>query len=314
MKWKRVALWVSIALTAALAAALAWPQGGSRGVLYRVQKGKGTAYLLGSIHVGNNRMYPFGDEIRNAMAASDTFVYECDTDSVEALQETMRRMSQPQEKTLRETIGETLYAQLGEVCTRLNIPLATMDAQPLWVVINTLAVHTTAVEMGVADVTQAMALGVEQQVKAYATEHDKPVAFLETLGEQLDTLEGFSLPLQSYLLQSECEVILQPATARGMDATIAYWPEWWRRGMLSAFADSYLKGYLEPGYEAECMEYHTKLITERNQRMAERLLAMLAQGDTRFVTVGLLHLVLPEDSVVALMKAQGCTVTLLSAP
>ena len=50
MKWKRVALWVSIALTAALAAALAWPQGGSRGVLYRVQKGKGTAYLLGSIH------------------------------------------------------------------------------------------------------------------------------------------------------------------------------------------------------------------------------------------------------------------------
>ena len=84
--------------------------------------------------------------------------------------------------------------------------------------------------------------------------------------------------------------------------------------MLSACADSYLKGYLEPGYEAECMEYHTRLITERIQRMAERLLAMLAQGDTRFVTVGLLHLVLPEDSVVALMKAQGCTVTLLSAP
>ena len=41
---------------------------------------------------------------------------------------------------------------------------------------------------------------------------------------------------------------------------------------------------------------------------------MLAEGDVRFVTVGLLHLVLPEDSIIALLAEQGCTVTLLSAP
>ena len=229
--WRRAAVWLAIGLTAAFAVALAWPQEGSRGVLYRVQKGDGTAYLLGSIHVGNNRMYPFGEAIRLAMEASDTFVYECDTDSADAVKETLRRIAMPREQTLREQMGETLYAQLGEVCAKLSIPIETLDAQPPWVVINTLAVYTTAAEMGTEDVTQAMAQGVEKQVKAYATQHHKPVAYLETLAEQLDTLENFSLPLQNYLVQSECNGILHPETARGMDATIANWPEWWRRGM-----------------------------------------------------------------------------------
>ena len=49
------------------------------------------------------------------------------------------------------------------------------------------------------------------------------------------------------------------------------------------------------------------MITRRNRRMAEGLRALLedGEGEKIFVTVGLLHLVLPEDSVLGELKAMG---------
>ena len=78
------------------------------------------------------------------------------------------------------------------------------------------------------------------------------------------------------------------------------------------------EGEMEPfvqAYEAEndfaeqalTEEYHQGLITRRNRRMAEGLRALLedGEGEKIFVTVGLLHLVLPEDSVLGELKAMG---------
>ena len=48
--------------------------------------------------------------------------------------------------------------------------------------------HIIAVSVLALTAGAAMAQGVEKQVKAYATRQDKPVAFLETLEEQLLTL------------------------------------------------------------------------------------------------------------------------------
>ena len=45
--------------------------------------------------------------------------------------------------------------------------------------------------MGTDNVEQALSLGVEKQVQAYAANNRKATAYLETLNEQLDILEGF---------------------------------------------------------------------------------------------------------------------------
>ena len=99
-----------------------------------------------------------------------------------------------------------------------------------------------------------------------------------------------------------------------MDSTISQWPEWWRQGDTASFADTYLSAYLEPGHETVCAEYHARLVTERNKRMADRLAVLLEDGGRYFVTIGLLHLVLPEDSVVTLLREKGYTVEALSQP
>lgn len=307
-KWLRVAAVAVVLAVGALGWSLTHPAGGSNGILYHVSGGKGDMYLLGSIHIGSRAMYPFGAEIREAMAHSDTFVYECDTASDEAVSAVRARMALPAGQTLQSLIGDDLYAELRLVCEQLGLSIQQLDGLKPWSVINTLAVYSTAAELGAVNVSQALSLGVENQVQAYAEKNHRQTAYLETAVEQTDVLEGFSDSLKRYLLKTECDTILNPQSATGMDASIACWPEWWRQGNAQAFSRQYLSSYLAPGYETECLEYHTKLITERNTRMAVRLDEMLQSGGSTFVTVGLLHLVLPEDSIVARLREMGYTV------
>ncbi|MCE5343860.1 MAG: TraB/GumN family protein [Eubacteriales bacterium] len=310
---KRVWLWVAVAAATLLAGALGYslthPAQGSRGILYHVTGGSGEMYLLGSIHIGASAMYPFGTEIQQAMAASDTFVYECDTTSAQAVAEVKARMALPAGQTLREQLGDTLYAELTQVCRKLNLATSALDTLKPWAVINTLAVYSTAAELGQTDVSEALSLGIEEQVRDVSMSKNKPTVYLETMDEQTDVLEGFSEALQRYLLKSECDTILDPQSVTGLDASVADWPAWWQSGDANAFAGQYLNSYLAPGYEDISLEYHTKLISQRNTSMAQRLDVLLKGGGTYFVTIGLLHLVLPEDSVPAQLEALGYTVS-----
>jgi uncharacterized protein len=309
---KRGWLWAAAAAAALLAGMLGWTlahQGeGSRGLLYHVIGAQGDMYLLGSIHVGSREMYPFGEAIEQAMAQADTFVYECDTTSAEVVGELSARSALPAEQTLQGLIGAERYAQVEQVCGKLGISADTLNGLQPWAAINALAVYATAAELGTADVSEALSLGVEKQVQSYAASHGKQTAYLETAYDQTDVLANFSDALKDYLLKSECDAILDPAGVTGMDATIAQWPGWWRSGDADAFAAQYLKSYLAPGYEDVCAEYHRKLVTERNAAFAQRLGEMLDTGGTYFVTIGLLHLALPEGSVVTLLRDQGYTV------
>lgn len=314
--------WLWLAATLALAAGVvvlgstqtAMPQEGSRGLLYEVSGGKSRMYLLGSIHIGNEAMYPFGEEITQAMAASDTFVYECDTVSADAVATMRQSMVLRPGQSLRATLGDALLDRLSAVCDTTGLRLSALETLQPWAVINTLAVYATAAEIGTGNVEQAMALGVEKKVQAFAEQNHKQAAYLETIQEQLGALEGFSPALQRYLLSGECDVILNPASVRGMDATIAQWPAWWRTGDAQAFADHYLSTYREVGFEAVCDEYHSTLVTRRNARMADRLDVLLQGEGAYFVTVGLLHLTLPGDSILAQLQQKGYTVTRLALP
>lgn len=310
--------WLAALTAALIAGAVGWtlthPQEGSLGIMYRVTGGKADMTLLGSIHVGNRDMYPFGEAILSAMAQANTFVYECDTTDADTIAALQARMRLAEGQTLRDTLDDALYQELLEVCEQLHLSSETIDTLKPWAVINTLATYATAAQLGTANISQALSLGVEKQVQAVQKRANKPALYLETAEEQTDVLEGFSDALKRYLLQGECDAILRPQTVNNMDTTIAQWPDWWRAGNAQTFANNYLDTYLEPGHEAECLEYHTQLVVNRNARMADRLDELLQSEGSYFVTVGLLHLTLPEDSIVTLLRNKGYTVEAVSQP
>ena len=138
----------------------------------------------------------------------------------------------------------------------------------------------------------------------------KEVHYLETVQEQLGLMENFSAALQEYLLESACKAVLEPESASGTEQDMEYWPSWWREGNAQVFADSYVISLSKETSPELAQEYHQALMTVRNERMAERLKAMLESNEPHsyFVTVGLMHLVLPQDSIVKLLQNMGYTV------
>lgn len=300
-KWTYGLLMAGVLAAAVAAHQLA--QGTSQGIFYRVSGGKNEMYLLGSIHAGSREMYPMSAVIRNAIQNADTMVFECDTASAEAQQTTAQLMKS--EQPLSARISTECYGKLESAAEKLGYPIASFEQLDPWAVTSTLTLAAAAQEMESGSSKAASALGVENMVRRQAG--GKQVLYLETVEEQLGLMEGFSPALQEYLLDSACQAVLDPENVSGTDADVEHWPGWWKEGNAQAFADSYLLGLTKETSPELAQEYHHALMTERNRRMAQKLQTMLESDEPHvyFVTVGLMHLVLSGDSVIAELEAMG---------
>lgn len=300
---KKRSVW---AVAAAVAAALVLAgaligRSGSQGIFYRVLGGKNEMVLLGSIHAGSREMYPMSENIRSALKAADVLVFECDTESPEALADMQRLMYYPQGESLKENVSEACWESVVLAAKQTGYDPALLNQIKPWAVVSMLSVESMADQTG-SSARQAAGLGVEKQVKKQAG--DQEIRYLETAEEQLLLMDGFSPALQEYLLVDACSAILQPEQE---ESGLKHWPGWWAQGDAQAFADAYeqeMAGEQEP---ALAREYHDALITHRNQRMAHTLQQMLEspQGGSFFVTVGLMHLVLEDDSILSELEAMG---------
>lgn len=279
----------------------------SSGLFYLVQGGRSTLTILGSIHVGSAEMYPLAPAILDTLADADCLVLECDTESSEALSQTTQRMAYGMNDGLKKHVSPEVYALVEQVSEKTGYPMSLLAVLKPWAIVSMLTMETTAAAMGVEDLTEAASYGVEEQIGTLAG--DKPRLWLEETAQQLDALDGMSDALQSYLLETACQSILDPSSISGMDADTAKWPEWWAQGNGLAFADSYQKGLEQETQPELAQEYHQRLVTQRNQHMAQRLQEMLEGDQSCFAVIGLMHLVLPGDSVLSLLEQMGYTVT-----
>ena len=266
---------------------------------------KNELYLLGSIHVGSEDMYPMGSHSGRAGGAD-----------VLALNATPQREAQAvYQEMMRCPEGDSLAAgERGDLCAGPSggaedgLPHGQPErAQALGR--DEHAQYRGGSRHAEARGTQASAaLGVEEQVARLGG--GRPEVWLEDTRDELEVLDGLSPALQESLLRSTCRVILDPDSATGMDAAIDQWPEWWRTGTADAFADAYLEGMAAEPDQELAGEYHAALVTERNARMARRMAEWLEAEEEGgyFVTLGLLHLVLEGDSVPGCLEKMGYTV------
>jgi len=168
-----------------------------------------------------------------------------------------------------------------------------------------MSVAAAADEMESGNSRSASSLGVENMVRRQIK--GQSAAYLETVEQQLRPMEAFSPELQEYLLLSACQAVLNPEETSGTDQDVEHWPQWWRDGNAQAFADSYRHGLESEKSPELAMEYHQSLLVRRNQHMAQKLQTMLESEEThRYVAVvGLMHLVLPEESVISQLESMG---------
>ncbi len=281
----RMLLMVSLAITLAMQGAVAEY---APSIFYKAQKDNKTIYLLGSIHIGNESMYPLRDNIIKAMDSADSFVFECDTSNITDVAKARALMYLPQGESLSSMLKADTMANLESLCNKINLNINAISNLKPWAVYSMLSLNTAKELLHGSSVD----LAVDNHVKNYALNNQKPLYFAETALEQYQTLDGLSLNTQELILNELINNNLYGGSSN-FDASIDNWPEWFKSNNAKAFADAY-----NADLSADMQEFNHALLTRRNILFASYLNNLVQNNEKVFATFGLLHIVLKDNSVV----------------
>lgn len=279
-----------------LPGALAAPAalGGARhGMLYRISGGGAVAYLFGTVHVGKAAFFPLAPEVTRALAGSSALVLELDLRDGASFQQAL-------DKYGRYRAGQTILSQLPPATAgrllaalgRAGLPLQTVLSFKPWLVANILV----GVELERHGYERSKA--VEYFLLAAAQQQDKAVLELESADYQLALFDSMSEAEQGqYLVETLDDLDDGKALSNS-------------RGLVDAWsvADTTrmdaLLHTLTSGNTVSASFMQVTLLGKRNTEMAGAIAAIMRQGRSAFVGVGLLHL-MGERGLPQLLRQRG---------
>jgi hypothetical protein len=264
-------------------------------LLWKATSGKNTAYLFGSLHVGDRSFYPLPATVENAFAASDVLIVELDLRKVDMLA-TASAMITEGMYSGGDSLWEHLSAQTRQAmeayCKRAGLPIDMFAGMKPWLAAMTL--QMLPVQMAGMDAS----LGLDQHFLDEAG--DKRVDSLETAEWQLSLFTSLSPEMQEQLLASTVEGHGDPiAETKELIAT-------WRSGDASRIEELLHKHADGPP------ELSRKLLEDRNPHMADAIAHCLDTAGHCFMVVGAAHLV-GKEGVVELLGKRGIQVRQMSA-
>ncbi len=268
----------------------------AKSLLYKVSSKNSTVYILGSIHLAKEELYPLDREITNAYNTSDILVVEVDPSSQEsviAMQNTMVASGlYPQGKRLSTELSPGTYDLLKRYTDKVGISLESMQQMKPWVVMLQLTI-TEMMRLGYSP-----ELGIDKYFLDKASTDGKPVMELETAQEQMALLSKEDQEFQDKLLLYTLESMHE------MEPMLDEMFKGWRRGDAKAF-DKVMNAPLET--DPSLKGIYEDLITKRNYKMTERIEDFLKSNKDYFVVVGSGH-VIGEEGIVELLSDRGFSV------
>jgi uncharacterized protein YbaP (TraB family) len=250
-------------------------------------------YLLGSIHLLRERDHPLPQVIGHAYEDAETLYMELDMDDLDPLatQATITRLGMLEEGiSLRDVMGEELYAEAAAAASELQIPLEMLDRTEPWYA------AITVEQLVLARIGFNAAYGVEMHLLRKASGDGKEILGFETLEQQLGYLDGLSLEAQRKLLM---QTLTEGAAIREiMDDLILAW----RSGDIDYLEQTLLDDL--SGYP----ELYDTIVADRNRLWVDTIDELLDDGEDYLVIVGALHLV-GEDGVPRLLEQRGIRIT-----
>jgi hypothetical protein len=250
-------------------------------------------YVLGSIHLLREQDHPLPRIIGDAYEDAEILYMELDMDDLDPLhmQATINRLGMLEEGTsLREVMGDELYAEAATLATGLEIPLEMLDRTEPWFA------AITVEQLVLARIGFNPAYGVEMHLLKKASADGKEILGFETVEQQLGYLDGLSLEAQRALLMQT----LTESAAIGeiMDDLILAW----RSGDIDYLEQTLLDDV--SGYP----ELYDAIVADRNRLWVDTIDELLDDGEDYLVIVGALHLV-GEDGVPRLLEQRGVRIT-----
>ncbi|KAB0475746.1 TraB/GumN family protein [Vibrio chagasii] len=268
-----------LALTFTTKHALAEP------LYWQAKKDDLTLTILGSVHVGDESMYPLPTQITDTLKESDGLIIETD----------IRKSEGVVYPTTTVTTADVLSAEQKQLLTSisksLGMPTQQLLSSPPW------ATSLSIQMQQLKNLGYGSAGGVDATLAYKATIQDVPVISLEPLQFQIDLIAGQKDSGKEWLLTSLEEF---DQTDRVVHCLI----ESWKAGDESKLEDF-----------AELSEMPTELekafLTDRNVDWANKLSSNDWKLDTKghyLLVVGTLHLI-GEGNLLQLLEDKGFSVT-----
>ncbi|HEY9201031.1 MAG TPA: TraB/GumN family protein [Gammaproteobacteria bacterium] len=260
-----------------------------QGLLWKIERpSQSPSYLFATMHVNHPRVVNLPPPVEQAFRDSRQFVMEMLL-TFQAVGLVSRASFFSDGRTLDNVMQEENYRRLLAVLQqRLQIGESAIRHMKPWAVFSLLMMP----------VEQGSAAALDMQLYRRAIQAQKSVAGLETAQEQVDVFDQMSIADQLWLLNQAVSEIEQ---------TDALFPE-----MLEAYVQGDLAALVQIQQQMMSAESDIddrlmhRLLTARNQRMAQRMLPYLQQGNA-FIAIGALHLP-GQDGVLQLLQQQGYSV------
>ncbi len=245
---------------------------------------KGKAYLLGSIHLARDDLYPLDKIIEGAFAESETLVVEVDLNELDESAFQLQALAAGvygDGRTLESELSSDTLGKLQSFLKERGVPFSLFRVMKPWLA----AISVTAMEM--LRLGYKPEFGIDKHFLDRAEQENRPVSALESADFQIRLLSDFSEELQELFLSQTLddaaripEVVDELVTA-------------WKRGDARTIEEL----VLEAADDARMKPLYDKFFYHRNADMAAKIASMLDSGGSLFVVVGAGHLVGDEGIV-----------------
>ncbi|MBI5323994.1 MAG: TraB/GumN family protein [Ignavibacteriae bacterium] len=257
----------------------------NKNFLWKISSDKATVYLLGSIHLAKESLYPLNPVIENAFAESNNLVVELNIDKINPF-DLVKKVMYQDDNSLEKNVSKEIYAKLKSMFDKNGVPeIAYAKAHPWFATV--MLVNLELKANGYDEKN-----GIDQHFLNKADE--KRILELETMDEQLslfNEFDNFSAEFVDYSLND-----LKNTTEQVDDLYHA-----WSTGNAEHF-EKLIDVTTEENPKLEVV--FNKLIKERNIKMAEKISGYLKSNGKYFVVVGAGHII-GKSGILSLIKEKN---------
>ncbi|MCL2451756.1 TraB/GumN family protein [Candidatus Saccharibacteria bacterium] len=273
----------------------------------------GKVYLVGSIHVGRESMHSLNSLLTDAFDESDKLAVECDTIAIKNDDVAMLRLA----RYMVYTDGTTLKDHIpADLLKKVDERLATMsDMEGLTVEQMHTFDATVISDMIRLDMAAKVGydtdLGIDEHFLQLAKDRGMPIIEIESAVFQAKLFKKFSDEIKEFELRSLLDMSLDDAR-RELNEMMEVWVsgdtkkfnDW-----QSEVNDRDLKKMTDREKEL-WHEYQTKILTDRNVGMADKIEELLNNKKTYFYVVGAAHYFdySEGDGIISLLVQRGYTI------
>lgn len=286
---------------------------GSQGFLWKAQGNGNTLYLLGTIHVDRDNIYPFSKQLRDIIAGSDDAIFEVDFGDVEDATAFTAMQYYPEGESMADHVGAELYQRAVAAGAGLPAPY-TMDETVVsqhkpWAFAN--LVNSVSLLIGETNLETPMAM--DAYIYSKASNNGVAVDAVESYVYQGKLFDSLSREYQEGYLSEVLDSLEHTMSGNSGESAvenISRWVNWWKERDVGSFAADYDKDAVL----ANADELNQMLLVQRDPGMiayADQYLKA-EEPHSGILVVGAAHMI-GETGIVQGLRELGYTVELVPA-